>query len=855
VLPIFRQNIRCIALLLLVLLSGSAAAPAQRLMKKVRGQVLEASSGLPVPYASVLLKASGIQRSAMTNDSGYFALSVPAYKFPATIMVMVLGYATKEVVLDKAPRELVTVSMEEQTTALAEVVVRPGENPAHPIIRSIIAHKKRNNPGNLASYTADVYQKTFVQLRNIDSAFLAKRGMLNMLQDAIVAQPDSVKRYTLPLMFSERWKTIGYNRSPRISTEVVLDSNSVAMPVLDAEIFSDYMQFFSQEVNVYDDNIVIGHTPLVSPISSLGLSYYTYRLLHDTVYDPTLGLREYRIRFAPKNPRDAAFYGELTVYDSLFALKKIAARLSPKSNVPYVIRCTLDFTYTLPDSATPFVATNEIDMDFHLWKFMDTIRHAAAGFTISNRYSNVRLNPSTAEVEAMENVPDYLQARTAAGVSPHPLHPDSLSGVEAQAATALNNLNRKLWIVALNRLGEVLGGGCYSLDKVDIGPYTHMVKLNGLEGLRLNLALRTSARLHPQLCASGMVGYGTCDQRFKGMLNLSWKRKTRRREVLSAEGKYDTYRVGNNLTHLALLRENAIGLDDDVFWRAAFAVRTDYRYAMCRGGFLSHEREWRRWLSSTLRVSAYDFMAGPYVPFTRGGAPVGAFSQQEASLGLRISSNSERRSDFFGHRVYLGNGNLPILSPSLTLGRYALDGNGSGSFYGKAHLAVKQHLTFGTTQLLYMLEAGAIVGAVPFPALEWHRSNESNLLARYKFNLLYNLTVASDLYASCLVEYNLNGLLFNKIPLVERLNIKELLGFKLLYGTLNKERHSRALDMPDYLHTLRSPVPYVEAYAGLKNIFQLFSIGGCWRVPLDGSGKPPYAFANFAVVLRVMFEI
>jgi hypothetical protein len=95
------------------------------------------------------------------------------------------------------------------------------------------------------------------------------------------------------------------------------------------------------------------------------------------------------------------------------------------------------------------------------------------------------------------------------------------------------------------------------------------------------------------------------------------------------------------------------------------------------------------------------------------------------------------------------------------------------------------------------------------------------------------LEFVSDQYASVNIEYCFNGFIFNKIPLVKKLKLRELLTFKVLYGSLRKTNN------PDYQNNLfKFPTdingipltytfenqPYVEAGIGVSNILKIFRV-------------------------------
>ena len=69
-----------------------------------------------------------------------------------------IGYEPKEVAL-QAGQKKCNVALTPKTFELGEVTVEAGENPAHRIIDSLMAHRKANNPNSLDSYTYKIYDK------------------------------------------------------------------------------------------------------------------------------------------------------------------------------------------------------------------------------------------------------------------------------------------------------------------------------------------------------------------------------------------------------------------------------------------------------------------------------------------------------------------------------------------------------------------------------------------------------------------------------------------------------------------------------------------------------------------------
>ena len=95
------------------------------------------------------------------------------------------------------------------------------------------------------------------------------------------------------------------------------------------------------------------------------------------------------------------------------------------------------------------------------------------------------------------------------------------------------------------------------------------------------------------------------------------------------------------------------------------------------------------------------------------------------------------------------------------------------------------------------------------------------------------LEFTSDHYASIDVQYYMNGFLFNKIPLLKKLKLREVFSFKALTGGLRNENNPNkgasvynfAVDeqLRPITYTLEKQ-PYMEGSVGVANIFKLLRV-------------------------------
>ncbi len=96
----------------------------------------------------------------------------------------------------------------------------------------------------------------------------------------------------------------------------------------------------------------------------------------------------------------------------------------------------------------------------------------------------------------------------------------------------------------------------------------------------------------------------------------------------------------------------------------------------------------------------------------------------------------------------------------------------------------------------------------------------------------------ADKYISMHNELIFNGLVLNQIPLIKHLNLREMVSFKMFYGTLSNS-NNQVLDFPSFMQGTRAP--YMEAGIGVSNIFRFFTLQSVWRLSdLNHQGAIPW---------------
>jgi hypothetical protein len=97
----------------------------------------------------------------------------------------------------------------------------------------------------------------------------------------------------------------------------------------------------------------------------------------------------------------------------------------------------------------------------------------------------------------------------------------------------------------------------------------------------------------------------------------------------------------------------------------------------------------------------------------------------------------------------------------------------------------------------------------------------------------------NDRYASLMLTWELDGKIFNRIPLLKKLKWRELLELKGLWGHLSKKNNpymaenagsSVLMHFPEGSYMMDGKKPYIEYGLGIQNIFHLFQVEYVRRV-------------------------
>lgn len=726
-------------------------APLHAVETIIVGEVVNETTGEAIPNVNIHFRGTKIGTSS--DAGGAYALRVDMTA-KAQLVFSAVGYYTQRFEIEPGSMAGLQVSMREKAALLTEVVVAPNENPALEVLRQVRAHRAENDRTMQAGVPSVAQREQTLFISQITKRHL-RRALWRSLQAGMIAQEDST--YILPLYRqTQSFRLEGKEITP------ANDQQSQTLILSDA----DYASLLGDEgnLNFYANSVsIMGHA-FLSPLAAGGNLYYRYYIDEEKSQDNLVS-----IRFRTRNPFYATFNGEMLIDTTTYGLRSFQAYVPAEVAVNYVN--TLHVSQTLAPDGTL--------ADEHLSALLDvSIKTDKAGTVFPTLLLNTRLTNSSCSIGSTG--PSLPSIQEGAG-----------SGASDSAFAALDSLpviRAAKWIATIATTGYIPTG-----TPVDIGHIEEILQVNHHEGVHVGLPFRTNEKLSKVVSLEAAVGYGFKDRKAKGLGRISVNLPTLRRNILQLE-----YRDGYIWSEVddfdRLLRENSMGWGNFDF--TSYAFEALYRDKRCVNTALLHRQAQLHWFadwidsldtrlghSFALETHAY-VRAGWHrnAPYTE---PITPCNYQSLSLIARLSWG-ERKYDGYFMRRYAYSHLYPVLYLGTEFGHWGMKGESpSSGLYAHLRVMLTQHANLGMGgTLTYAVRAGAIFGKVPSTLLWQANGNQGYAYDPYRFTLLHGNELVADKYVTLQTEWNGQGILFNMIPGIRWLHLRELVEAKLAYGSL-----------------------------------------------------------------------
>lgn len=773
---------------------------------KIRGLVVDSETKAPVPFANVTFKNSSV--GTITNTDGEYFLETR--KDFDSIVVSFVGYKQQTIAIQKYHFQENNIELTPDVYALDEIVVRPTENPAHPILRAIIANKEKHNPRKFDSYNYKLYNKVEIDINNIDEDFKKKRLLrdFQFIFDYLDTSAITGKSY-LPIFITESFSDYYYTKNPKLEREIIKATKISGIENVSLSQFTGKMY---QKINIYENYETVFEPGFVSPIADFGLLYYKYYLI-DSAY---IGDKWcYQISFIPKRKQERTFRGDFWVNDTSFAIVKIQMRMAKDVNINYINDFVADYEFELVNDSLWFLKNEKLFFDFNL-------TDKTLGFfgKKSTTYMNIELNAPIPE--AVSKINDNVIVTEDAIINDDEYwdkyRPIALTPKEKDIYKMVDEIQHVPIYTTYEKIVGMFAMYHYEVGLFEIGPYYKMYSFNEIEGNRFRFGGRTSNNFSTKIMYNAHAAYGDKDNRFKYGLGALYMLNKHPRLAIGAQYKHDIQQLGQS--------PNA--LTEDNIFTSILRRNPNYKLTMVNEFNAHIEKEWFQGLSNKVTFNYKSIEPTEYIPFRKSTSTDTTYfnnvTTSEIEFNFRFAKNEKFiRGEF--ESFSLGT-DKPILNIHFTAGLKNIF-NSQYEYY-KLNISLAHKVPIGTFGYFkYILDAGQVFGTVPYPLLKLHEGNETYGFDRQAFNMMNYYEFASDRYVSLYAEHHFQGLFLNKIPLMRKLKWREVVAAKGLIGDLSN-RHKSIMDFPDGLYQVNDP--YLEASVGIENILKIFRVDAMWRL-------------------------
>lgn len=821
--------------LLFLLLGCCISVSAQN----IQGVVTDSLTNDPIPYLSVFYEGKGV--GSITDNDGHY--KVETRKGWNKLTFSAVGYVTKVVNIIPGVTKNLNVRMRPDDIMLDEVVVKPKRekysrknNPAVELMKKVIAHKNNNKLSENDYYQYNKYQKITMSLNDVTPEMLEK-GMykkMPFLKDQIELCEETNK-FILPISVDETASQKIYRKHPKSEKTIIKGMSSTGVNELFAtgDMLSTVLKDVFTDVNIYDNDIRLLQYPFISPISSSdAISFYKFYIMDTTFVDKD---KCFHLTFVPNNSQDFGFTGHLYVLaDSSYTVKKCTMNLPKKSGVNFVDNMDIIQEFEQLPNGGWVLKTDDMIVEMTLMKIMQgfqirrTTRYSDYAFDELPQQLFKRKGAEIKEADAMMRGDDFWNQ----------YRPVPLTQTESSMDMLVKRLEQmpgfKYVIFVLKAFIEnfVETGTKDNPSKVDIGPVNTMISNNYIDGLRLRMSAQTTANLNPHLFLKGYYAYGFKDHRSKymGEVEYSFNKK----EYLPREFPKNSITFSYQYDVMSPTDKFLKTDKDNVF--VSFKTSTVDQMSYVRNIALKYENETQFGLKTTVEVKhSTDEPTGGLAYITNDDQKtlVPEIQTMEASLAFRYAPgetfvNTKQR------RIPVSF-DAPVFTLSHTTGFKGVLG---GEYnFNLTEVGLYKRFWFSSWGKIDMfVKGGAQWNKVPFPLLIMPAANLSYILQRETFNLINNMEFLNDRYASLDVSWDLNGKIFNRIPLLKKLKWREAIGFKMLYGHLTDKNNpmKHPGDSELFLFPTRDgrptsfvmdpKTPYMECSVGIHNIFKILHI-------------------------------
>lgn len=779
-------------------------------------------------FASVLVKGS--TQGTNANADGFYSLKLAPGTYE--LIFQYVGYKKKIEKMIVDANVIKNVALTPESYELKEVVIKDGEDPAYAVIRQAIK-KRKFYLNEVNAFTCKAYIKGLQRLKSFPKKMVKLLNTMNTSGEKI----DST---LLGVVYLSESETKYHFRKPNDEKEIMYSSKVSG----NNKAFS-FNQVSDMKFSVYENLISLdglSDRPFISPISENALLSYRYKLLGTTFED---GKMLNKIEIIPKRKTDPCFRGIIYIQENTWRVHSADVFLTKDAKIDFVDTLYIK-QLNAPVNDTIWMPTGlNMTFNFKVFGFVGD-GYFNAVFSDYNMHPVFPKKFFKNEVLKVEDGANKKDTTYWGGSRPVPLTTEEQTDYRKKDSIG-NIKNSTRYKDSLDKKGNkltvsdfIMG---YSYNKTakqfslnTSGLLTSGIQYNTVEGvnasIKVNLMKRYEDNRYHYLSTSAR--YGFSNYLWGGTANWFYLQKPEKFQSFNIKAGTSALQFNSNDPINATMNTSYTLFNNDNFmklYKKSYAS-FQFRREIVNGLITSFHTEYAE--RSALRNTTNNlWVDNPNKLFTsnnplKPNTDDSSFTVNnsfivEVGLSIRFKQKYYTRP----HEKIIVGSKFPIINILFTK---AIPGLNTKADYDLAKISIDDHIKLGLLgTFAYRIKSGYFLSNRYVEFMDYkHFDGNQTLLANNdylnSFKLLPYYTYSTkNWYAEAHAEHHFNGFIFNKIPLLKKTRIQEVIGGHVLFNDKLDQYYEVNFGIEHILQIIR--VDYVLGYGPYGKFNQGLVIG------------------------------
>jgi hypothetical protein len=757
-----------------------------------------------LPFASVVIK--GTTTGTNSNADGFYNIKLQPGTYE--VIFQYIGYKKESKTVTLNADTKLDVTLADDSYQLKEVTVTLGEDPAYAVIRQAIK-KRKYYLNQVNSYTCKAYIKSLQRLKEVSKA----------MTKLISVSGEKFDSSMLGVIYLSESESKYHFRKPDDEKEIMFSSK-----VSGNNRGFSFNQLSDMKFNFYENLVTIdglSDRPFISPINENAFLSYRYHLLGTSFED---GKMINKIEVLPKRKTDPCFHGIIYIQENTWRIHSLDMYLTKDAKIDFVD------TLHVKQLHAPIIGDSiwmPINLNFSFrFKFL-----GIGGSGYDNAVlSEYEINPTFPkkffknEVLKVEDAANKKDTSYWKENRPIPLTKEEVIDYRRKDSIAKRKDSRQYKDSIdhkANRfkLGALLLGYRYqnTFKKTSFSTTGFLnggIQYNTVEGINSSIKLNYEKDYEDfrRQEITGSARYGFSNYLWGGKLGWTYFQKPEKfqRFGVNLQSMVEQFNASNPISPLINSAYTLLGNDNYMKLYKKTAVQVNYRRELINGLILYANAEYAE--RDALQNTAYNLWIDDKSKLFTSNNPQNPASDNTAfktnnALTLDVAFRIRFKEKYYTlpHRKIITGSKYPRINIGYTKAIPVLNATAN---YDLVKITVEDDIKlglFGT--FAYHAKAGYFINNSVMYFMDYKHFNgnqtilaNSNYLDAFKLLPYYTYSTNKE-YIELHAEHHFNGFIFNKIPLLKKTKIQEVIGGHALFN--------------DKLNN------YYEVNFGLENIFKV----------------------------------